>query len=53
MRRWATSPALGDQWSGYIPADQYKYQMNTEGKGCGIGVSVVTSGAGLPHQPGI
>ena len=25
---------LGDQWSGYIPADQYEsYQMNTEGKG--------------------
>ena len=39
---------LGDQWSGYIPADQYEsYQMNTEGKGCGIGVSVVTSGQGI------
>lgn len=34
---------LGDQWSAYIPADQYEaYRMSGEGKGCGIGVTVVS-----------
>ena len=35
---------LGDQWSSYIPADQYEqYCMNSEGQGCGIGVSVIST----------
>ena len=35
---------LGDQWSSYIPADQYEqYRMNSEGQGCGIGVSVIST----------
>ena len=35
---------LGDQWSSYIPADQYEqFRMNSEGQGCGIGVSVVST----------
>ena len=35
---------LGDQWSSYIPADQYeKYRMNSEGQGCGIGVAVIST----------
>lgn len=35
--------ALGDKWSSYISADQLeKYRMNSEGKGSGIGVSVVS-----------
>lgn len=36
---------LGDQWSSYIPADQYEtFRMNSEGQGCGIGVSVISTG---------
>lgn len=35
---------LGDQWSSYIPADQYEqYRMNSEGQGCGIGVAVIST----------
>ena len=35
---------LDDQWSSYIPADQYEqYRMNSEGQGCGIGVSVIST----------
>nr|WP_297174726.1 S41 family peptidase [uncultured Agathobaculum sp.] len=35
---------LDDQWSAYIPADQYEsYRMNSEGQGCGIGVSIVSA----------
>ena len=35
---------LGDQWSSYIPADQYEqYRMNSEGQGCGSGVSVIST----------
>ena len=34
---------LGDQWSSYIPADQYEaYRLNGAGQGCGIGVSVIS-----------
>ena len=34
---------LEDQWSTYIPADQYEaYRLSSEGKGCGIGVSVIS-----------
>lgn len=34
---------LDDQWSAYIPADQYEaYRLSSEGKGCGIGVTVIT-----------
>lgn len=34
---------LEDQWSSYIPADQYEaYRLSSEGKGCGIGVSVIS-----------
>lgn len=34
---------LNDQWSSYIPADQYEaYRLSSEGKGCGIGVSVIS-----------
>lgn len=34
---------LEDQWSAYIPADQYEaYRLSSEGKGCGIGVSVIS-----------
>lgn len=34
---------LNDQWSAYIPADQYEaYRLSSEGKGCGIGVSVIS-----------
>lgn len=33
---------LGDKWSGYIPAEQFEaYQMTDEGKGSGIGVTVL------------
>ncbi|HIY39189.1 MAG TPA: S41 family peptidase [Candidatus Agathobaculum merdigallinarum] len=35
---------LGDQWSSYIPAEQYEaYRMNSEGQGCGIGVAVIST----------
>ncbi|MDO4271254.1 MAG: S41 family peptidase [Eubacteriales bacterium] len=35
---------LDDKWSNYIPAEEYEaYQLSNEGKGCGIGVSVVTA----------
>lgn len=34
---------LGDKWSSYIPADQYAaYQLSSQGKGCGIGVTVIS-----------
>lgn len=34
---------LDDQWSSYIPAEEYEaYQLNSGGKGCGIGVTVIT-----------
>lgn len=34
---------LGDKWSSYIPADQYgSYQLSSQGKGCGIGVTVIS-----------
>lgn len=34
---------LDDQWSSYIPADQYaEYLLSSQGKGCGIGVSVIS-----------
>ena len=34
---------LGDKWSSYIPAEEYEaYQLNSGGKGCGIGVTVIT-----------
>ena len=34
---------LGDKWSSYIPADQYEaYQLSSQGKGCGIGVTVIS-----------
>ena len=34
---------LEDHWSTYIPADQYEaYRLSSEGKGCGIGVSVIS-----------
>lgn len=34
---------LDDQWSSYIPAGEYEaYQLNSGGKGCGIGVTVIT-----------
>ena len=34
---------LDDQWSSYIPAEEYEaYQLNRGGKGCGIGVTVIT-----------
>lgn len=34
---------LDDQWSSYIPAEEYEaYQMSSAGKGCGIGVTVIT-----------
>ena len=34
---------LGDQWSSYIPAEQYEaFRMNSAGQGCGIGVSVIS-----------
>lgn len=39
---------LGDQWSSYIPAEQYEaYRLSSEGKGCGIGVSVITGDDGV------
>ena len=39
---------LDDQWSAYIPADQYEaYRLSSEGKGCGIGVSVLTREDGV------
>lgn len=39
---------LGDQWSSYIPADQYEaYQLSSAGKGCGIGVTVLTEGGNI------
>lgn len=35
---------LDDQWSAYIPAEQYEaYRMNSEGQSCGIGVSIVSA----------
>lgn len=34
---------LGDKWSSYIPADQYAaYKLSSQGKGCGIGVTVIS-----------
>lgn len=34
---------LDDKWSSYIPAEEYEaYQMSSAGKGCGIGVTVIT-----------
>lgn len=34
---------LDDKWSSYIPAEEYEaYQLNSGGKGCGIGVTVIT-----------
>ena len=34
---------LDDQWSSYIPAEECEaYQLNSGGKGCGIGVTVIT-----------
>lgn len=34
--------AIADKWSGYIPAEEYKtHKLLSEGKTCGIGVSVV------------
>lgn len=39
---------LGDQWSTYIPADQYEaYRLSSEGKGCGIGVTVISGDDGV------
>lgn len=35
---------LEDQWSSYIPADQYEaYRLSSEGKGSGIGIAVISS----------
>ncbi len=35
---------VGDKWSSYISADDYKgYMLRNEGKSCGIGVSIVTA----------
>ena len=39
---------LGDKWSSYIPKEKYQsFLMNSEGQGCGIGVSIVTKDDGL------
>ncbi len=39
---------VGDQWSSYIPAEQYQaYMLRGEGKSCGIGVSVVSGERGI------